>query len=92
LLKAGADVNAQGGRYDNALQAAACQSSETIVKLLLKAGADVNAQSGFYGNALQTAAFKGNETTVKLLLKAGADINAQGEDLTMLFRQQLQRQ
>jgi ankyrin repeat protein len=56
LLKAGANVKAQGGIYDTALQAAAYKDNETIVKLLLKADANVNSQGGYYGNALQAAA------------------------------------
>jgi hypothetical protein len=48
-------VNAQGGEYGNALQAASyARDHEAIVKLLLDK-ADVNAQGGEYGNALQAA-------------------------------------
>ncbi|ORY09452.1 hypothetical protein BCR34DRAFT_516475, partial [Clohesyomyces aquaticus] len=46
LLDKGADVNAQGGRYGNALQAALVKGNEQVVKLLLDKGADVNAQGG----------------------------------------------
>ncbi|KAF2729999.1 hypothetical protein EJ04DRAFT_446072 [Polyplosphaeria fusca] len=46
LLDKGADVNAQGGRYGNALQAASYGGHEAVVKMLLDAGADVNAQGG----------------------------------------------
>jgi hypothetical protein len=52
LLDKGADVNAQGGTYGNALQAALQGGHEQVVKLLLDKGADVNAQGGYYGNAL----------------------------------------
>jgi ankyrin repeat protein len=55
LLEKGADVNAQGGYYGNALQAAANGGHESVVTLLLENGADVNAQGGYYGNALQAA-------------------------------------
>ncbi|THU98747.1 ankyrin, partial [Dendrothele bispora CBS 962.96] len=71
-------ANAQGGKYGNALQGAAYNGNEGIVKLLVDAGADVNAQGGEYGNALQAAAYGGNEGIVKLLVDAGADVNAQG--------------
>ncbi|KAI1584776.1 ankyrin repeat domain containing protein [Pyrenophora tritici-repentis] len=47
LLDAGADVNAQGGDYGNALQAASAEGHEQVVKMLLDAGADVNAQGGY---------------------------------------------
>lgn len=78
LLDKGADVNAQGGFYGNALYAASEQGHNQVVKILLNAGADVNAQGGFYGNALQAASEKGYQQTVKILLNAGADVNAQG--------------
>ncbi|RDW60559.1 hypothetical protein BP6252_11942 [Coleophoma cylindrospora] len=78
LLAAGADVNAQGGEYGNALQAASFGGHEEIVKQLLAAGADVNAQGGYFGNALQAASFGGHEEILKQLLAAGADVNAQG--------------
>ncbi|KAH8752228.1 hypothetical protein F5883DRAFT_366071, partial [Diaporthe sp. PMI_573] len=39
LLDNGADVNAPGGRYGNALQAASYAGHEMIVKLLLEKGA-----------------------------------------------------
>ena len=78
LLENQADVNAQGGFYGNALQAASSGGYEAIVKLLLEKGADVNAQGGIYGNALLAACFKGREAIVKLLLEKEADMNAQG--------------
>ncbi|KAL9068418.1 MAG: hypothetical protein Q9157_006508 [Trypethelium eluteriae] len=78
LLGQGADVNAQGGQYSNALQAASYRGWQEIVKMLLDAGADVHAQGGFYGNALQAASSEGWQDIVKMLLDAGADVHAQG--------------
>jgi hypothetical protein len=52
LLELGAEVNAQGGEYGNALQAASYGEHLAIVKVLLESGAEVNAQGGYYGNAL----------------------------------------
>jgi hypothetical protein len=78
LLDKGADVNAHGGRYGNALQAASSRGHEQIVKLLLDKGADVNALGGSYGNALYAALKRGHEQIVKLLLDKGADVNAHG--------------
>jgi hypothetical protein len=56
ILDGGADINAQGGRYGNALQAAASSGNEAVVRLLVDKGADVNAQVVEYGNALCAAA------------------------------------
>ena len=78
LLEKGADVNAQGGYYGNALQAASFKGHEAIVRLLLEKEADVNAQRGEYHNALHAASSNGHEAIVKLLLEKGADVNAQG--------------
>ncbi|KAI1567422.1 Ank-2 multi-domain protein [Pyrenophora tritici-repentis] len=78
LLDKGADVNAQGGRFGNALQAASYGGYEQVVKALLDNGADVNAQGGDYNNALQAASVRGHEQVVKMLLDKGADVNAQG--------------
>jgi hypothetical protein len=44
LVEQGAEVNAQGGYYGNALQAASYQGHDQIVLRLLEKGADVNAQ------------------------------------------------
>ncbi|KAE9570980.1 hypothetical protein CGMCC3_g12946 [Colletotrichum fructicola] len=78
LIDQGADVNAQGGRYGNALQAASYRGHQEIVQLLLNQGADVNAQGGYYSNALQAASRGGHQEIIQLLLNQGADVNAQG--------------
>ena len=44
LLENGADVNAKGGIFWNALHAASQRGEEAIVKLLLENGAEVNAE------------------------------------------------
>jgi hypothetical protein len=78
LLENNADVNAQGGAYGNALQAASSRGHEQVVKLLLKKNVNVNAQGGYYGNALQAASVGGHQQVVKLLLEKKADVNVQG--------------
>jgi hypothetical protein len=78
LIDNEADVNAQGGEYGNALQAASQRGYQEIVNLLLDNEADVNAQGGEYGNALQAASKEGHQEIVNLLLNKGADVNAQG--------------
>jgi len=52
LLSKGADVNAQGGYYSSALQAASYGGHDKTIELLLSKGADVNTQGGDYGSAL----------------------------------------
>ncbi|OQE24172.1 hypothetical protein PENFLA_c010G02274 [Penicillium flavigenum] len=92
LLDHGTGVNAQGGYFGNALQAASSElfdgsfqeeyyertMDEKIVQTLLDHDADVNAQGGVYGNALQAASYVGREKVVRILLDQGADVNAQG--------------
>jgi ankyrin repeat protein len=78
LLSHGADINAQGGRYGNALQAASATAKPKVVRLLLDSGVDVNAQGGYYGNALQAASRASKIEMVELLLDNGADVNAHG--------------
>jgi ankyrin repeat protein len=79
ILQQSIDVNAQGGYWGNALQAASVRGDVTVVQVLLDAGAEVNAQGGgYWGNALQAASVRGGVTVVQVLLDAGAEVNAQG--------------
>ncbi|KAG9251656.1 ankyrin repeat-containing domain protein [Emericellopsis atlantica] len=73
LLRYGADLNAIGEEYGNALTAAAYDGTVHIIENLLSYKADVNAPDGW---ALQTAAGQGHVEVVQLLLKHGADVNA----------------
>ncbi|KAI1452157.1 hypothetical protein F4805DRAFT_448633 [Annulohypoxylon moriforme] len=73
LKKFGADPNATGEEYGNALTAAAYDGTINIIRLLLEAGADVNASEGW---AIQTAAAEGHYDVVLELLNHGADVNA----------------
>ncbi|KAH2362727.1 hypothetical protein KXV98_004791, partial [Aspergillus fumigatus] len=85
LIGKGVDVNAQGGLYGNALQAASYKGYQEIVKLLLGTGADINAQGGENGSALQAASHKGYQEIVKLLLGKVADgCYKFDEDLTIV--------
>ncbi|KAJ7604364.1 ankyrin repeat-containing domain protein [Mycena polygramma] len=78
LLNRGADVNAAGGDYGSALQAAALRGHLAVVHILLENGADVNAMGRRYGSALQCAAWKGHLAVVHILLEKDADVNAAG--------------
>ena len=78
LLNQEADINAQGGWYGNALQAASVEGYDRVVWMLLDQGADINAQGGDYGTALQAASAKGHKQVVQILVDNGANVNAQG--------------
>ncbi|KFY94925.1 hypothetical protein V498_03651 [Pseudogymnoascus sp. VKM F-4517 (FW-2822)] len=80
LLAAGADVNAQGELFGNALQAASLGGYTKTIKVLLNAGADFDAQGGRFGTALQAASVQGHNNAVEMLLSKGANVNAQGGD------------
>ncbi|KAH0169431.1 purine and uridine phosphorylase, partial [Aureobasidium melanogenum] len=77
LLESGADINSEGDKYDNALQAAAAHGLENMVNLLLQKGADVNAYRG-EASTLQVASESGHVRVVQSLLAHGADVNAKG--------------
>jgi ankyrin repeat protein len=68
LLDKGADTNAQGGRYGNALQAASDGGYEQVVWMLLDKGVDINTQGERYSNALQAASAGGYTAVVKMLV------------------------
>lgn len=76
LLSMGADPNAQGGNYGNALQAALTTGDIQMVQILLDHGASVNANGGYHGSALHAAIWYGHIDTLRLLLKYGANIGA----------------
>ncbi|KAI9150449.1 Ankyrin repeat domain-containing protein [Paramyrothecium foliicola] len=73
LIRFGANVDATGEEYGNALTAAAYDGTIEIVKILLDAGASVNGPEGW---ALQAASSEGHMEIVELLLSKGADVNA----------------
>ncbi|KAJ5812294.1 hypothetical protein N7474_008595 [Penicillium riverlandense] len=68
LLDHGAEVNAQGGTYGNALG-----GYEKVVQILLDHGVEVNAQGGVHGNALYAVSSEGHDKVVQMLLDRGAE-------------------
>ncbi|RKL03206.1 hypothetical protein BFJ71_g4301 [Fusarium oxysporum] len=80
LLRYGANANATGELYGNALTAAAFDNTLEIIKLLLDSGADINSADGW---ALQTAADQGHVGVVNLLLERGANVNATTTNINM---------
>ncbi|CZR68976.1 uncharacterized protein PAC_18877 [Phialocephala subalpina] len=96
LLESGSDPNEREGHYGTALQSAAYQDRNNIVRLLLNNGADANIEGGHYGSALQAASYsgrgkygsalqaassQGNKNVVQVLLDHGADVNIQGGEI-----------
>ncbi|KAF4426243.1 Ankyrin repeat domain-containing protein 50 [Colletotrichum fructicola] len=75
-------VNAEGGHYGNALQAAAFQGYANIVSHLLKGGANVDAQGGQYKTALAAAVEASHEDVTKILLNWDANVN-NGQDILL---------
>ena len=71
-------VNANGGFYGSALQAASFSGYDEVVQVLLDAKADVNANGGYRGCALLVASENGHEKIVQMLLDAKADLNIEG--------------
>ncbi|CAG8327534.1 unnamed protein product [Penicillium salamii] len=78
LLSQGADVNAPGGVYGNALAAAASRGKLDAINLLLDLGADANAPGGDFKTPLQYAVLGGKLDAIRLLLDRGADVNGLG--------------
>ncbi|MHB9147539.1 MAG: ankyrin repeat domain-containing protein [Candidatus Amoebophilus sp.] len=78
LLKAGVNVNTQGGDGRTALLCAAIDEKKDIVEALIKSGVDLDIQHG--DEALLHAVYKGYKDIVKALLDAGVDANTQGGD------------
>ncbi|PSN68859.1 hypothetical protein BS50DRAFT_470248, partial [Corynespora cassiicola Philippines] len=70
LLDRNGNINAVGGKFGNALQAASHKGHEATVRLLIKRGADINIKGGEYGNALQAASTGDHEAIVRLLIES----------------------
>ena len=83
------DVNAVGGPFATALQAAAVTGKIKSVMLLIDKGADVNIRGGRYHTALNAAVVRGYWNIVEDLLEAGAEPDCrhlQGPDEQWLKR------
>ncbi|KAL8993605.1 MAG: hypothetical protein Q9169_006219 [Polycauliona sp. 2 TL-2023] len=78
LIDAGANVNAQGGTWHTALQAAAVDGDDDAMRVLLDAGADMNAVGGMYGSALAAAYREGYYFCTGLLWERGVSKKLRG--------------
>ncbi|KAL8695828.1 MAG: hypothetical protein Q9224_003129, partial [Gallowayella concinna] len=78
LIDAGANVNAQGGTWHTALQAAAVDGNDDTMRVLLDAGADMHAIGGTYGNALSAAYRCGYYFCTGLLWERGVSNKLRG--------------
>lgn len=71
-------MDAQGGQFGSALQAASFDGNVKLVQKLLDNGADINVQGGAFTNALLAASMQGREKAVQLLLDRGASFSLRG--------------
>ncbi|RDW64353.1 uncharacterized protein DSM5745_09764 [Aspergillus mulundensis] len=80
LFSKGASSAVKGKRMATALQIAASEGHEEMVKRLLDPTLNMDADvlSGRYGTALQAAASKGSVGIVRMLLNRGVDVNQVG--------------
>lgn len=75
LLDKGVNVNAHGGIYGNALQAASYKGHVEVLSLLLNRGADINIKGGKYANTFQAALQADRTPIIRALLDHGVNIN-----------------
>ena len=75
LFDQGADVNAQGGLYGNALQAALYRGDENVVRLLLNHDAVVNRKDIQGRTPFHLASAEGRIRTVEILSSFESDSN-----------------
>ena len=87
VMRNGADLTLQYGRFGNVEQAAAASlswpSRDETIRKLLDSGADANIPGGMYGNLLQAVAANPGESgrrlsALEMLLDRGAEVNAAG--------------
>lgn len=69
------NVNAIGGTYHSALQAAAYLNDNVAVMELIKRGTDVNVEGGRYGNAFEAAFVRGDEKAVAAMIANLRNVN-----------------
>ncbi|KAG8526681.1 uncharacterized protein KY384_008110 [Bacidia gigantensis] len=78
LLRHGAVVDEEFGRFGNALQAASLKGHMPVVITLVQGGANVNLQGGLFESAINAACFGGYAEIVKYLIERGARVDCEG--------------
>lgn len=76
LIKAGADVRAQGRYGDSLLRRAVGRVDERMIRLALASGADVNARDEMG----RTVMFSARGKAIQVLVDAGADVNVKDNE------------
>jgi ankyrin repeat protein len=76
IVERHADVNARGGHYGTAIQAALYKRHLSTVRILIGHGSDVNSRDDDGSSLLHTAVQIGDPEIVSLLLSHGADVQA----------------
>ena len=86
LLERGADVNAQGRKYGNALRAAAARGNPRLLKSLLNYGGDVTSQPEVpdQRSLLHVGVRSGSLEVLEILCGAGADVHLNTQDASGL--------
>ncbi len=79
LLENEVDVNTQGGKYGNALQAASYKGYDRIVQTLLETKVIINKKGGEYSTTLLAASRWGHDKVVLMLLEKGANVYAKDQ-------------
>lgn len=80
LIESGADVNAQGGIFHTALQAASAYGRVELVDYLVENGANVNIKGGVYETAYRAAISNNHPGIASILEKHGANPNLGGKE------------
>ena len=87
LLDQGADINAPGGKFGNALCTAIYNNYDKMMKMmqiLLDKGADINTHSN-YSSVLLAASSENNDKVMKMLLDKEVDINVRSESYGLVL-------
>jgi ankyrin repeat protein len=86
LIEHSANIDAQGGYFGHALQAASFNGHMNIVQLLIEQGADVNVEGGKYDTALKAALYRGTARHWQLVMDDDNTLIQRLENIAQLLR------